>query len=456
MNNTPEITTDLVSALLKCVIGLLVLICVHLTGASAQSENRELDRKLVENAKKLDEIRKQITVSESRKQELAADIENIEKDRATINRQLIETSTRTRRLEGEIEKTGLRIEELGQEEFELQQSLRGRRSLLAEVLAALQRMGQKPPPALLVTPEDALSSVRSAILLGAVVPEIRAETSILFSELSELTKVRDTIIENQANLLASLQIQAEEEERLDLLLNEKQKIASEARSQLVKESAKIAELAANATSLNRLIDQLEGEIETARKAAEAARLADEKQRQEKQQRIALGRQEIEKPDFSDASRLQPAIGFADAKGLLPRPVSGVEITSFGQEGQFGVISNGLSMATRASARIIAPADAWVVYAGPFRSYGQLLIMNAGSGYHIVLAGMEKIHVGLGQFVLTGEPVGIMGSQKLAGTSIENVGSTRPVLYVEFRKDGKSIDPSPWWLDSSEKRVSDDS
>lgn len=438
------------------IIGALLFINCFLSAANAQQAASPLNSKLVENAKKLDEIRKKITVSESRKSELAADIDKIEKDRATINRQLIETSTRTRTLEGEIDKTGLRIEELGQEEYSLRQSLRGRRSLLSEVLAALQRMGQKPPPALLVSPEDALSSVRSAILLGAVVPEIRAETSILFSELAELSKVRNTIIENQANLLASLQTQAEEEERLDLLLDEKQKIASEARSQLVKESAKIAELAANATSLNRLIDQLEGEIESAKKAADAARLADEKQRQEKQQRIALGRQEIEKPDFSDASRLQPAIGFADARGLLPRPVSGVEITSFGQEGQFGVISNGLSVATRTSARIIAPADAWVVYAGPFRSYGQLLILNAGSGYHVVLAGMEKIYVGLGQFVLTGEPVGIMGSQKLASSTVGNVGSTRPVLYVEFRKDGKSIDPSPWWLDSSEKRVSDDS
>ena len=92
----------------------------------------------------------------------------------------------------------------------------------------------------------------------------------------------------------------------------------------------------------------------------------------------------------------------------------------------------------------------MVYSGPFRSYGQLLILNAGGGYHVLLAGMEKVSVSLGQFVLTGEPVGDMGSASSQIASVVGGGAQQPVLYVEFRKDRKSIDPGPWWASNAEK------
>jgi septal ring factor EnvC (AmiA/AmiB activator) len=90
----------------------------------------------------------------------------------------------------------------------------------------------------------------------------------------------------------------------------------------------------------------------------------------------------------------------------------------------------------------------VVYSGPFRSYGQLLIINAGGGYHVLLAGMGRIDVSLGQFVLTGEPVAVMGASLPAGQGHND--NSRPVLYVEFRKDGRPIDPGPWWAEAPEK------
>jgi len=93
----------------------------------------------------------------------------------------------------------------------------------------------------------------------------------------------------------------------------------------------------------------------------------------------------------------------------------------------------------------------VVYAGPFRSYGKLLILNAGGGYHVLIAGMERISVDLGQFVLTGEPVASMGSGP-PGAAALATGPNQPVLYVEFRKDGTPVDPSPWWAASEGEKV----
>ena len=95
----------------------------------------------------------------------------------------------------------------------------------------------------------------------------------------------------------------------------------------------------------------------------------------------------------------------------------------------------------------------MVYAGPFRTYGQLLILNAGGGYHVLLAGMDRISVDLGQFVLTGEPVAVMGERRGSQASAAvTAGSNQPVLYVEFRKDGTPIDPSPWWAANEGEKV----
>ena len=81
-----------------------------------------------------------------------------------------------------------------------------------------------------------------------------------------------------------------------------------------------------------------------------------------------------------------------------------------------------------------------------------MIINTGGGYHVLLAGMERIDVQLGQFVLAGEPVAVMASQRLASVGAVAMGVIQPVLYIEFRKDGTSIDPAPWWAATSDEKV----
>ena len=111
---------------------------------------------------------------------------------------------------------------------------------------------------------------------------------------------------------------------------------------------------------------------------------------------------------SDPASLAPAIAFIDATGLLALPASGKVIKSFGAPSDFGGVEKGLSLATRPKAIVSAPCDGYIAFSGPYRSYGQLLIINAGGGYYVVLAGMDRINVNVGQFVLAGEPVAVMG------------------------------------------------
>lgn len=155
---------------------------------------------------------------------------------------------------------------------------------------------------------------------------------------------------------------------------------------------------------------------------------------------------------ANPGRIKPAIPFHQAKGRLPPPAHGRTVLSFGEKTQYGGASKGIVLETRASAQITSPSDGWVVYAGEFRSYGQLLIINAGGGYHILLAGLSRIDVEPGQFVLAAEPVGTMGGIAASRETKDGAKSeaNAPVLYVEFRKEGSPVDPSPWWASGPEK------
>jgi septal ring factor EnvC (AmiA/AmiB activator) len=146
------------------------------------------------------------------------------------------------------------------------------------------------------------------------------------------------------------------------------------------------------------------------------------------------------------------MSFAQARGLLPLPVSGEIRKAFGAPDGFGGAERGLSIATRPGALVASPTDGWVAFSGPYRTYGQLLIINAGDGYYIVLAGMDRINVAVGQFVLAGEPVASMGDASGKTAAAIAIGADQPILYVEFRKDGAAIDPGPWWAKPEREKV----
>lgn len=392
----------------------------------------------------LDAIARDMELTEARQAELRREIEALEKDRASLNEALVEGSREVQRLEGEINATEKRLDSLIRDEDGLRSSLAQRRDVLAEVLAAVQRMGHRPPPALLVRPEDALASVRSAILLGAVVPDLRGEANRVAADLQALVRVRTNVETERDRLKADATALAEGRARIQLLMEERQRQRSASLDALEAEQKRAVALAEQATSLKELITRLEQEIVTAAAAAAAAEKA------AAEAEAAIGQQPA--VNLGDADRLAPAVPFAETKGMLPLPVNGEQTIAFGENDGLGGRAQGISLKTRAGTQVSSPADGWVVYAGPFRSYGQLLIINAGDGYHVLLAGMDRIDVQLGQFVLAGEPVAAMATQQLASLGPADVGASQPVLYVEFRKDGVSIDPAPWWAVSNVEKV----
>jgi septal ring factor EnvC (AmiA/AmiB activator) len=372
---------------------------------------------------------------------LKAELDAIGEDRRKLSQLLITSAANLRTVEDRIAESERRLNALSGNEDTVRRSLASRRAVIAEVLAALQRLGRRPPPALLVSPEDALQSVRAAILLGAVLPDMKVEVDTLVADLAELVRVRSEIAAEREVLGRDLAALSQERTRMNVLVQERQRKQSETEKALESERTRAAQLARQADNLKDLIGRLEQEIASAARAAAAAQAGTGRTADPKAGLTAL----------NDPGRLAPAIAFASAKGALPLPISGIRIRDFGVADGLGGTEKGLSIASRTGAQVTAPCDGWVVYAGPFRSYGQLLILNAGGGYHILLAGMERISVDLGQFVLTGEPVAVMGGGPQSAAAIAT-GSSQPVLYIEFRKDGSPVDPSPWWAVSGSEKV----
>jgi septal ring factor EnvC (AmiA/AmiB activator) len=424
----------------------LVLAALLIPAAAFPVRSQSALESLRQRDQQLEAIRSEQKKAAETAAKLKDEIDAIGADRRKLNQALIDGAARLRDTEERIAETEGRLKPLDDSERSLRKSLDSRRTVIAEVLAALQRMGRHPPPAIMVRPEDALKSVRTAIMLGAVVPEMRIQAEALASDLSDLLRIRQEIVAEKERLVRDVASRTEDRQRITLLIAERQKKQAETEKALEAERQKSLVLARQADNLKDLIGKVEQGLDSANRAARSAdHAADEKSRENRIDLAAL----------SDPGRLTPAIAFASAHGRLPFPVNGTRIKQFGASDGVGGTEKGISIATRAGSQVTAPCDGWVVYAAPFRNYGQVLILNAGGGYHVVLAGMERISVNVGQFVLTGEPVAIMnggapgsGSQRAASPAAND----RPVLYVEFRKDGTPVDPSPWWAERKGEKV----
>jgi septal ring factor EnvC (AmiA/AmiB activator) len=389
------------------------------------------DRTVKEN--ELRGVETNLKASEDERRKIEADVEAIKLDRARLNEALLETTARLQKTEADRADATARLAKAAADSAALEASTGARRDRLAELLAALQRLTRNAPPALFVSPDDMVSAVRAAGVVGGLVGDIKAEADSLAGDFARIADLKQQVEEERRSLAASAEQLALDKTRLAALVDARQKALADRAGALDAERRRADQLAQQAGTLKDLIGRMDGDVAAASAADRAAAAALES-------RVA--------PRPGDPARLQPAIAFSDMKGRLPWPAAGTATKSFGDADGYGGQTKGISVAVAPGAVVSAPADAWVAYAGPYRSYGQLLILNAGEGYYLVLAGMERIQVSVGQFVLAGEPVAIMGSGTTRTAATGSIGADPPVLYIELRKNDAVIDPQPWWAKSN--------
>lgn len=478
----------------------------------AQAPSTQAPKSAEEAEKKLESEKGALAAKQARRRELQENIEGIATERQEITARLRDTAALVQKSEDQMTAIEARLTGFEAREQELRASLSKENDKISGILSALQRMGRNPPPVMITRREDALEMVRSAMLLGIAFPGLRDEAKVLSAKLGELMAVKDNIRREADNLRAETERLATTQTRLASLLESKKQSLSERQAELAQVRAATTEIAKNVTDLGELIAKLSRQVTTAppMTGPEPTGTAREGEPQGAGEDVvamlppapqtgseaapeatgAIARETAaetspaavpappgeavamitpppgrESPpsivemapttaSLGGAGKhelIAPAIPFQAAKGKLPLPARGRRALGFGAKTQYGGTSKGIVIETRFGARVTAPCDGWVVYAGEFRSYGQLLIINAGGGYHVLIAGLSQMDVGPGQFVLAAEPIGTMsGAPRTAQLTAGNTGmgqppqSSAPVLYVEFRKDGDPVDSAPWW------------
>jgi septal ring factor EnvC (AmiA/AmiB activator) len=388
----------------------------------------------------LNNIERQLDASKTLQEQMAAEREAIVHEQQALSERLIALAEKIQSREAAILAAEERLAELSAEQLKIHAGLAARREEISRLLAGLQRIERNPPPALVVEPTDVLSALRSAMMFGTIVPELRQEAASLSAQLARLETLETQTKSEQEGLMDHVARLLQSRQEMTELQARKKSLLADTTERLTAEKEHASELAAKAKDLKQLLATLEEErlkaeaAEKARAEAVARTAAELKAKAEAQARLEA------------AKKLQPRMAFADIKGKLQYPAQGQILKAYGANDGFGGTTRGVFVATRADAQVVTPADGRVEFSGPFRSYGQLLILNTGGGYHVLLAGLGEITAEQGQFLQAGEPVGIMGKSAAPGTLTgDQLQDGRPVLYIEFRKNGEAIDSSQWWI-----------
>ncbi|MFQ5534796.1 MAG: murein hydrolase activator EnvC family protein [Sphingomonadales bacterium] len=388
----------------SCAAALVLLFTASTRTAEAPTE--ELNR-----------IEKEIEKSKETKRGLDASAAKLADEVGDLTTRLIATANRIQTQEDQVGMVEKRLAGLAETEKVKSRELETRTRQLSHSLAALQRLSRQPNLLLVGRPATTVDSLRTADLLTSLVPELQDRAAVLGEALAALERLRADIEVEQGRLVMGLQGLGQERTRIDALLEQKAASETEVQKAAKAEQRRLEKLTRQAVDLRALIARLEAEETSDRKGEVVA--------------------------------LPPSGGqpFSSVRGSLLLPARGRLVQRFKQPDTGGRPSRGIAIETRNGAQVVTPYDGKIVFAGQFRNYGQLLIISHGEGYHTVLVGMSRIDGVVGQWLLTGEPVGLMG-----GTDASDPPGKKPMLYVELRRNGNPINPMVW-LTVSERKVS---
>ena len=352
-------------------------------------------------------------------QALQSAARQLDQDIANLRRTAAETVGKVRAQEEKLLQLDRDIAALEVRERSLSASLQEKDQDLVRLLLPLQRMAVQPPEALLFQPVPLSDTVKSAIMLRRASAPLAEDAQALARDLQDLYALRAQIqLDKEETKTVQAALQTDEQELqtlLEDLRNRRQDIGAEA-------------LAAQdrALALADQVEDLRGLLEALETAAVAPKP------EPPPERVV--------PDAPDAdvvlARRPPPpaptrVPFTELRGQLPYPVVGTLVDRYGEETALGSLSKGIRLRARPATPVIAPHDGRVVFSGPFRGYGRILLIEYSEGYHTLLAGLGRLDAVTGQDVLAGEPVGIMDNTDQAS------------LYVEVRRDGRPINPQPW-------------
>lgn len=386
---------------------LVSLIILLVPGLSAQEQSYDSPEAI---RARLQAIQSELAAREAARASLSEAEKEAESAAKKLSEELVTVGLRVRAAEVDADRLESQIALLEEQSQETSKALDQRRGELTELVSSLTALSRRPAAMALLRPGEAVTTARSAAILARLVPEIEQRARDLSDDLEALTAIQKRLSSERFALKNTLERLAVNQVELEKLLKRRRTDVAKARAGYAQETSRLAALGAEADTLKDLIKKLEAD---AKRAAEAARRRGE------------------------ALRSQPPAGFgerrfSEAKGTLPYPLSGEIVLSYGDR-DGNVTSRGITIKGRAGAQAVAPFDGQVVFAGPYRGYGRLVILAHDGGYHSLLAGLNRLYSEAGQWVLAGEPIG----------AVPVSGPDAGRLYMELRAKGSPINPKAW-------------
>ncbi len=404
-------------------------------------------------------IESELESERARSRDLEKQAQSLARELEALRLQLVTVARDTQERENLVSNLEVQIVDLRAETERRRQVLSERHSQLTGTLSALTGLSADAPRAFFLYPGEPLDAVRGSILLQSAAPVLGRRAGILRDDLAALEAVRLDLNDKLDRLSQQDAALSQDRARLESLLVKKRalydqtaqqsRVANERLRELTEKSADLKELMAalEAERISREVDEvnrLKAE-QAARAAAEAAASRTPEQppappetASNPAQLAALATAPTVRPD---------GIRTFPAEGVITPPSVGTLVQRYGQDTGFGQTAKGIVIETRPDAAVLSPFDGKVVFAGPFRDLGPILIIEHDGGYHTVLAGFARIDVAGGHWLLAGEPIGIMphtNSVVSEFTGGQTTGSgTRPRLYMELRREGHPVNPLRW-------------
>ena len=388
----------LVSRTAFCIVAIAVGVGLSPVSIGWTQDRQDLDR-----------LEKEIEKNRRQREKLDQDRRNLEQGFSALRRNLIRAARMAQEQESDLSRLESKLPELEAVAAARNEALNARRRQMTGTLAALERLSRNPPHALMLSDAEPLKIVRSAMLLRSALPHLRSQALALKGDLTDIETVRRELEMRRAEIKIATRGLEIERGRLNALILHK---AAERRRMMTETRQvddRFSDLTKRASNLRELFADLRAK--TVRSTPKPA----------------------ERPSRTAVTTAAPDVG------RMTQPARGVIVERFGKDTGSGSIARGATFKTRRRAQVVAPFDGTVVFSGPFKGYGQILIIQHGGAYHTLLAGMRRVDATLGQRLLAGEPVGVMGVQE-AGMR----------LYVEVRRKGQPVNPLPWFTAARDK------
>lgn len=347
----------------------------------------------------LSRVTSQIKQAEKEHQKLREKAKSVQKEILDVRKKMVAAASSIQEQEESLDRLEQKLAEFEAQQSLMKKRLEVRKAQRMRVLAALQTLAFKPTEALIAQPLAPQDTLRSALLLREAVPQLEYSTEGLRKDLNKVASLTTAIRAQYAQIKTMTQRLDEKRRGMNVLIKKKSQLQTAFASESSRAKTRAENLAKQAGDLKELLAKLE---------------ADSKRRAAVSRETGV-----------------PIGAFMAAKGRIPYPVKGNIVKKYGEPTEAGITSRGITIRTRPNAQVISPYDGTVLFAGPFRGYGQLVIIEHGDGYHTLLAGIGRLDTSVGQSLLAGEPVGIMVAQ------------SKPTLYIELRKNGQPINPAGW-------------